>query len=292
MDIDMRSAKECVDWFITEMRFYDIAPVEVAFVTDSTEEDCDVLVWESWYSTAYLDDPSLPRPYRPAKWLHHVTVEGWTVESGPAAAYVVTPAGECFWRFQPGHLTAATKPMRPVSAVTLAGNYDGTLIGALECGRDKHVYRGHEAGRIEVAIARAIPQFIDAMNKLGVAPTEQNFWYSLEGEWSDLPNANILYALDGDAVITRLPLTATTGLTAVGWVVGPNTCEDPSFVITPDGSVLPLHANGDWDSGDPPSSLAPISTTIRDEYDMRVGDAFLCAVEETLQAWGIELNDE
>lgn len=292
MDIDLRSAQECVDWFITEMRFYNIPPVEVAFLTDSTEEDCDVLIWEPMYRAAALYDLSLPRPYRPAKLLNHVTVEGWVVEYGPEAAYVVTPDGELFWRFQPGHLATATKPMRPVSAVPLAGNYDSALIHILECGRELHVDHAYEAARIERRIAAGIPQFIAAMNERGVAPTEQDFWYHLEGEWPDLPNANVLYALDSDAVITRFALTATTGLTAVGWLVGSGACEEPAFVITPDGSVLSLHASGDSETGQPPSSLTPISTTIPDVYDMRVCEAFLCCLEETLQAWGIEIDDE
>ena len=293
MDIDLRSAQECVDRFITEMRYYDIPPVEVAFLTDSTEEDCDVVLWEWMYREADLYDPDRPKPYRPAKWLSHVTVEGWTIEHGPEASYVVTPAGECFWRFQPAHLATATKPMRPVSAVPLVGNHDSALITAVEFGRESHVAVKFEAGRIEYRIAELIPHFIAAMNTLGVAPTEQDFWYTLEGEWPDLDDdAVVLYSLEGDDVITRLPLTATTGLTTVGWLVGPNTREDPSFIITPDGSVFPLHVNGDWDNAQPPTSLTPISTTIHDDFDMRVCDAFLCVLEETLLEWGIELEDE
>ena len=295
MDIDLRSAQDYVDWFITEMRFYDVPPAEVAFLTDSTEEDCDFLFWEHMYRTASLYDPRLPRPYRPAKWLYHVTVEGWEVECGPAAAYVVTPAGECFWRFQPGHLMSATESMRPVSSVQLVGNQDSALIHTLECGRESYLDRVFEVGRIEQEIAEAIPQFIAAMNQLGVAPREQDFFYSLEGAWPDLPAATVLHALHGDASITRLPLTATTGLTAVGWLVEPHMCAEPllapCFVITPTGSVLPLHATGDSGRDLPPSSLTPISTAIQDDYDLRVCDAFLCALQDTMQAWGIDLDE-
>lgn len=291
-------ARQYVDWFIAEMLFCDVAPTEVAFLTDASEDDCDLLVRERVYAAdlSNFANAFRPRPYRPAKWLEHVTVEGWPINRGPEASYVITPTGECFWRFQPAHLAQTTQATRPVASVHLDGNRDEELLQNLDLARETYLEEEFLDRTLEEALSDRIQQFVSAMNVLGIQPDDQEFCYTLEGSWPDLPDATVLYSIDpdDDATITRLPLTAATGLTTAGWLLKPSYCPDvfttPCFVATATGAIIPLHPLGDSTSGEPPQSLTPISMRVRTAEDRDLCEAALQALEDTMQAMGIDLD--
>ncbi|MDA2991240.1 MAG: hypothetical protein O3B27_06765, partial [Actinomycetota bacterium] len=211
-------------------------------------------------------------------------------------SYVITPTGECFWRFQPAHLAQTAQATQPVSSVHLDGNRDEELLHKLDCARESYLEESFQDQALELTLSDRIQQFVSAMNALGIQPEDQQFCYTLEGTWADLPDATVLYSLDpdDDATITRLPLTATTGLTTAGWLLKPSDCQDvfttPCFVATPKGSIIPLHPLGDPTSGEPPQSLTPISTRVRTAEDRSISEAALAALEDTMQSMGIDLD--
>lgn len=296
-----QTAQDYVDWFIAEMSFHDLSPTTIRFLTDVPEEDCDFAIWETIYiyRSSDLHDATKPRPYRPAKWLNHVTVEGWEVNCGPEASYVITPAGECFWRFQPDHLAQATKPMGPVSSVHLRGNQDPELIRILDSAREGYIDEASERRRIELEIADGLPQFLSAVDKLGIPPTSHTFFYTLDGEWPEVAGATVLACDDEDSgvKITRIPLADCQAVTnPKGWLVAnsrrPDLIAEPAFVVTPEGSIFTLHQIGDSVTGEPPRALTPLPTKITDDTSMEMCETFVSMMEDTLKAWGFELESD
>jgi hypothetical protein len=284
---DTREAQDSINAFIAAMIENNIPTKTITFAAHATEDDYDLLLWDSWYSTWELDEHYTgPRPYVPAYALDKVTIEGWDLWcGGPRKAWVITPDGSCYPRFQPAHLRKAHVPLAPTLRVDLTAA-DAEFCDLINNWGEAKAHVQWERNCLADLAADLAAHFVALMAQHNVEAANHQLYCLVDGLHPEMPGA-IPLPEDGSTVV---PVDEAP---KYGWLV--SRCErviadsdvfTASFVITPDAEVFAI------DQETPGAVLSLEEERAQPGPDFVEGiEEFIEAVDKSMELYGDSLEE-